>query len=290
MKYANLLVSGLLLAAGLYLILCDVFRVPSLQASRVATKLSEGHKVSWHRAAIMHLTEGLAKHIRISQIRHDDLASTLQYAGINQTPEAYIANIIIRAAFRLVWIIPSAFIIPILIPIIVVLTINKVAENLKAAEKIVWQKRQRIDRELPRFVSTLVQELRASPDVLTILEKYQSSAGPVFQNELQITIAGMKSGNQEQALLRLSARVGSTMLSEVVRSLINVLHGDNGVYFFTLLDHDYKRQEYQMLESEALKRPVKMKKYSYGLVAFILATYIFVTYKQLFSVVSTLFH
>jgi len=37
----------------------------------------------------------------------------------------------------------------------------------------------------------------------------------------------MRSGSYEAALTRLEARVGSSMLSDVVRCLIGVLHGDN---------------------------------------------------------------
>ena len=45
----------------------------------------------------------------------------------------------------------------------------------------------------------------------------------------------MRSGNDEAALTRLEARVGSSALSDVVRGLIGILHGeDNGVYWANL--------------------------------------------------------
>ena len=58
-----------------------------------------------------------------------------------------------------------------------------------------------------------------------------------LRQELEITIADMKSGNEETALTRLESRIGSTMLSDVVRGLISVKRGDNGVMYFEMLNH-----------------------------------------------------
>ena len=42
----------------------------------------------------------------------------------------------------------------------------------KRADEIVQQRREEIEAELPRFVNTIEQELRASRDVLNILKSY----------------------------------------------------------------------------------------------------------------------
>ena len=46
-----------------------------------------------------------------------------------------------------------------------------------------------------------------------------------MKRELDITTADMKSGNYETALTRLETRIGSPMLSDVVRGLISVIRG-----------------------------------------------------------------
>lgn len=112
---------------------------------------------------------------------------------------------------------------------------------------------------MPRLASTLAQELQASRDVYGILSDYQSSAAPDFRDELQITLADMKSGSPDKALTRMGARVGSYMLYEIVRGLLGVLHGDDGVAHFQDLERNFKETELQNLDRIAKKRPGKVQ-------------------------------
>ena len=277
------------LAIGLYLIFCHLFRMPTLQATKAALKLTQGKKARWYQAVSLWLTDSLAKQIHLNSYRRRELAATLKYAEIAQAPETYIAHIIVHASSLLLLILPCIWLLPLLIPIIALLTVNRIWDDTKYAQKIVAEKRVAIERELPRFVATIAQEISETRDILTLLEGYLESAGDVFKNELNITIADMKSGSQEQALLRLAGRVGSGMLSEVVRGLLVVLRGGDGVILFALLNNDYKKLEVQALEKEAQKRPGRTKKYSYALVACIMATYLFVTFEQVIGNIKGLF-
>lgn len=81
--------------------------------------------------------------------------------------------------------------------------------------------------------------------------------------------------------MRLASRVGSSMLSEVVRGLLGVLRGDNEEFYFTLKSDDYKKSEKKKLQKVAQQRPAKVKKYCYLLLACIMATYLYVTFKQM---------
>ena len=83
----------------------------------------------------------------------------------------------------------------------------------------------------------------------------------------------MKSGNEETALTRLESRIGSTMLSDVVRGLISVKRGDNGVVYFELLSHDFKLLELQRLKLIAMKQPGKVRKYSFFMLGCFLLMY-----------------
>ncbi|MVB10442.1 hypothetical protein CAFE_11310 [Caprobacter fermentans] len=289
MTASEMIVFGLFITVGLYLIFCDLFQLPSSQAAKAAMKVTQGEKVSWHRAITERLTNTLAKQIHLDRYRRQELAATLKYAGLEQSPESYLARIIVRALFRLLWILPCIRLLPLLIPIVLLLTFNRAWDDTQSAKKIVAEKRQTIERELPRFVSTIAQEIGANRDVLALLDGYRESAGPIFRNELEITLAGMRSGSPEQALLRLAGRVGSGKLSEVIRGLLAALHGGDGVLIFSLLNNDYKKLEKQLLWKEAQKRPAKMKKYSYALMACIMATYMYVTFEQVISNIHGLF-
>jgi len=108
----------------------------------------------------------------------------------------------------------------------------------------------------------LTQELHGSRDVLAILETYKKNTVGIFKRELEITIADMKSGNLESALTRFETRIGSSMLSDVIRGLVGTIRGDNNIVYFQMLSHDFKQLELQRLKAEVMKTPAKIKKYS----------------------------
>ena len=54
----------------------------------------------------------------------------------------------------------------------------------------------------------------------------------------------------EAALTRFEARFNSPLLSDIVRGLIGVLRGDNGVHYFQMLSHDMKQLELQRLKAK----------------------------------------
>lgn len=86
-----------------------------------------------------------------------------------------------------------------------------------------------------------------------MLEHYKENAGEMFQKELDIVCADMRSSSYEAALTRFEARLNSPQLSDVVRGLIGVLRGDDGVVYFQMLTHDFKQAELQRLKAKAAK-------------------------------------
>ena len=95
-----------------------------------------------------------------------------------------------------------------------------------------------------------------------------------MKKELEITIADMASGNEETALTRFESRIGSTMLSDVVRGLISVKRGDNGILYFEMLSMTFKQLELQKLKLVAGKQPGKMRKYSFFMLGCFLLMYL----------------
>ena len=57
-------------------------------------------------------------------------------------------------------------------------------KEIQKADEMLNFKRENIEIELPRFVATVTQELKASRDVLSILENFKKNAGENFANEL----------------------------------------------------------------------------------------------------------
>ena len=75
-------------------------------------------------------------------------------------------------------------------------------------------------------------------------------------------------------MTRWESRIGSTMLSDVVRGLISVKRGDNGIMYFQMLSMTFKQLELQKLKLEAMKQPGKMRKYSFMLLGCFLLMYL----------------
>ena len=84
----------------------------------------------------------------------------------------------------------------------------------------------------------------------------------------------MRSGSYEAALTRFEARFNSPLLSDIVRGLIGVLRGDNGVHYFQMLSHDMKQLELQLLKAKAMKIPPKIRVFSFVLLMCFLVTYL----------------
>lgn len=274
--YVLLLFFIMFFSTGSYLVLADLLSFPKLAATKAVLTLSKQDKkqVMNLEAITFGLAVKLAGFIKMEQYERRKLEAALKSAGIKLTPETYLAKVWVKAGLIVLLIIPLLYIFPLLVPVVLFLAVAVFFKELRSAEDGVRQKRERIEYELPRFVSTVAQELKASRDVLSILKAYQKNAGESFREELEITIADMTSGNEETALTRLEARIGSTMLSDVVRGLISVKRGDNGTVYFEMLSHDFKLLELQQLKLVAMKQPGKIRKYSFFILGCLLLMYL----------------
>ena len=291
MQNLILILFALFLTAGLYLILAELFKVPTYKVTKaiLGTVKKNKKKARNSDAVLMELAAKLSKILPMDEYKKRKLDATLKSAEIPMTAELYISQAIVKAALVLACAIPCLLVVPILSPAFIIIGVAIYFSESTKADKLITARRQEIEYELPRFVATLTQELQASRDVLSMLETYQKNAGAALKNELAITTSDMRTGNFEGALTRFEARVSSAMLSDVVRGLIGVLRGDDGVTFFRMLSHDMKQLEIQRLKKLALERPPKIRKYSFMLLACMLLLYMGVMGYQILGTMSGIF-
>ena len=140
----------------------------------------------------------------------------------------------------------------------------------------VKKRRKLIENEIPRFALTIGQNLENDRDVLKILPSCRRVAGKDFGAELDQTIADMKTGNYENALIHFETRIGSPMLSDVIRGLIGVLRGDDQRMYFKMICFDMRQIEQNNLKKEAAKRPKKIQRYSMMMLICIMIIYLVV--------------
>lgn len=282
---------GMLLAAGLFLILADVLKLPRLatnSAMITATK-EQKEKANNFEAVLNGWTVVLAKYIPMDEYKKHRLQNTLHAAGMNQTPEEYVAFALLKSGLVGLGAILCLMILPLLAPVLLFLAILIYFKEIKKADVKLSAKREKIESELPRFVATITQELKASRDVIGILENYKKNAGVTFGYELDVLTADMRSGSYEAALTRFEARLNSPMLSDITRGLISVLRGDDGGMYFQMLSHDMKQLELQRLKAKAMKIPPKIRIFSFLMLMCFVTTYVVIIISEILRSLSGLF-
>lgn len=271
-----LLLFGSLLATGLFFLAASFLKLPTIGTAKAMLNTGRREKKAARsvEAYLMTLAVRLARYIRMDEYKRGRMANILNATGMGMTPEVYQAYALTKAGAVLLGIVPCLLVFPLLSPVLVFMAVMVYFKETQKADERLKAKRGQIESELPRFVSTVEQELKSSRNVLGMLENFKRNAGPVFSGELDVLVADMRSSNYEAALVRFEARLNSPMLSDVVRGLVGVLRGDDGAMYFQMLAHDFKQLELQKLKAEAQKIPGKIRVFSFLMLMCFLLTYL----------------
>lgn len=278
----TLLIFAALLATGLFFIMADVLKLPTMSTARAMLSYAKKNKKTANTAEawLMFLAVRLSGHIAMDEYKKSRMTGILKAAGISMTPEVYNAYAIVKAGAILLGVILCLLLLPLLSPVMFFLAVLVYFKETGRADEQLREKREQIESELPRFVATIEQSLKSSRDVLAMLENYKKNAGAAFALELDIVTADMRSSSYEAALTRFEARLNSSMLSDVVRGLIGALRGDDSAVYFQMLAHDFKALELQRLKSQAQKIPSKIRVFSFIMLMCFLFTYLtIITYE-----------
>lgn len=280
-----LILCGVFLALGLFFVAADLFKLPRLatQKALLSAGRQEKKQARTTDVLLMGWAVKLAPHIHMDEYKHSRLKNTLNAAGLGMTPEEYTAFAAVKAAAVMLGILPCLLLFPLLALVVILLAVMVYFKEIRRADEKLSGKRDEIESELPRFVATITQELANSRDVLSMVEHYKQNAGATFAAELDILTADMRSGSYEAALTRFEARFNSPLLSDVVRGLIGVLRGDDGVHYFQMLAHDMKQLELQRLKAKAMKIPPKIRVFSFILLMCFLVTYLAIIIFQILN-------
>lgn len=278
-------------AFGLYFIVADRLKIPYLKSSKAIMNMGRSDRklTTAIEAIIMDLSIKLSRFIPMDRYKKNRLSATLKAAGISMTPECYQAHAILKALAVGLLIVPCLLIFPLMAIAVALLSVLVYFKEYQKADNQMQERRGEIETELLRFVSTMEQELKTSRDVLSILESFKKTTTPALADELGITCADMRSGGYEVALMRLEARVNSPQLSDVVRGLISVIRGDDGVMYFQMLAHDFKQMELRKLKAQAQKIPGKIRIFSLIMLMCFLATFLIVIAVQVIQSLGVMF-
>ena len=278
-------------ATGIGFLLAERLKLPSRAASRAMHSMGRNRKDKPNPLTLLmrELSGRLAGKLRLNDYRRAQLEADLRTGDMTQTPEQFVAENLVRAGTVAVLAVPVAFVSKFMAVLLLVAAVLFYRLGSMTLRKKIGARRARIELELPRFVANIEKTLPHSRDVLAMLESYRTGAGEEFGRELDITVADMRSGNDEAALTRLEARVGSSALSDVVRGLIGILHGeDNGVYWANL-SLKFSEAGRQNLREQAGKVPKRVRRLSLVLLGCFFLIYIVVIGEVLLNSLGGLF-
>ena len=264
----------ILFMIGVFLLGLEIIKIPSLQTSlSIITFHNKGKKINKIDAFLNNLAIKIGGYIRLNSYKREKLSLKLKTLNINKTPEKHYAELLIKTLIPIIIAIPITLVFPVTFFLSLVISIRTYLKEKNSLDIKIKEKREKIELEIPRFTRNISENLKSSRNILDILDRYKETAGETFKEELEITLMDMRTGNYETALKRLENRIQSLMLSDVVRGLISVIRGDDSIFFFQLLAHDFKAIEFQKLKKEASQRPSKIKKYSLFLLICIFLMY-----------------
>ncbi len=274
-----ILLASILFGVGVYNLSCAFVDVPTAKTSRmmmIAKKQTGAGNEKLFDVYLTKVAEKLSPILRLDPIKKSKLSLALSIAEIPLTPEAYTMKAILTALLTALAGLFLLLFMPMIGFLVMGLSVMMWFSTYHQAFDIVKKRKKLIEAELPRFAVSIQQGLSTDRDVLKLLVSYRRIAGPHLGQELDTTIADMKTGNYENALLHLQNRVGSTMLSDIVRGLIGTLRGDDQQMYFKMLVFDMRQIEQNNLKKEAAKRPKQMQKYSMMMLFCILLIYVVV--------------
>ena len=271
-----LMTFGIFLAAGLFFVTADVVGLPTMGAARamLQTTRQEKKAAKTLETYFMTIAVRLAPFLHLDEYKRSRMEKVLKASGMNLTPEVYQAYALVKAGAVMSGVIPCMLLFPLLSLVVMILAVLVYFKEVQKADERLKEKREQMEGELPRMVANIEQELKASRNVIGMLERLKGNAGPAFTAELDILLADMRSSNYEAALTRFEARLNSPMLSDVVRGLIGVLRGDDSAVYFQMLSHDFKQIELQKLKAQAQKIPPKIRVFSFVMLVCFLMTYL----------------
>ena len=164
---------GLFLALGLFFLAASLLHLPTIGAAKamLGTAKQERKGAKTLETCFMILAVRLSHYIRMDEYKKSRMGNVLKASGMNLTPEVYQAYALVKAGTVLLAVIPCAILMPLLVPVVVVLALLLYFKEGQKADEKLKAKREEIEGELPRMVATIEQELKASRNVIGMLER-----------------------------------------------------------------------------------------------------------------------
>lgn len=255
------IISAIFVAIGFYAMFIELFDLPNKKALKRLAYLSKqaSTKPGLYNVLVDKVAGLFIPLIKIEEIKHMRLTNELNTLELNLTPEKYYANAIAKGLIVALFSIPGFFLHTIVGCILLFFGGFVFLVAFNDVDKVIKKRRDQVEAELPRFVAVVEQTFKNDRDVIKMLDTYILNSDTALCKELRVVAADMKTGDFEIALTRLSTRVDSVYLSELVRGLISTVRGDDTVAYFETLNIKLWDNERARIRKAAMKTPAKVK-------------------------------
>lgn len=159
-----LIVVFILTACGLFLLLSGILKLPTLRTGRAMMQSGKKEKKLQKTLDAFYMDGAayLGKYIGMNAYKKSRMQNVLNAAGLKMTPETYMAYAYLKAGSIFLLILPALHVFPLLAILLVLLGVMVYYKETRKAEELVREKREQIEGELYRFVSTITQELKTA--------------------------------------------------------------------------------------------------------------------------------
>ncbi|MBC3899740.1 hypothetical protein [Acetobacterium malicum] len=262
---AYLIILAMLFGYGLFQLVGGIFDVPSHREIKtiMAVGKKKKEKVNFLDAFIFKVSHLILPYVRLNPYKRKKMSNALKSLGSLDTPEMVYGRAFVESGIYAGLGLILVFVHPIFTLILLFYAFWRFSDQIGKIDQLMRKRREKIEWELPRFVNTVQQEIKKRQDLLAILIDYRKNSDGELGEEVEITIADMKTSDYENAISRLDARVVSSLLSDVTQGLIAVIRGDDIVAYFEQLGIQLRSFEKNRLKKEMNRRLEKIKKYPY---------------------------
>ncbi|MPN38934.1 hypothetical protein SDC9_186459 [bioreactor metagenome] len=144
---------------------------------------------------------------------------------------------------------------------------------MQSIHKKVKQLDQEIEAEMPRLVETLNLTFQEHRDLISVFEKYRRVSREALGRELDRLILDLKTGNQEQALKEMDARLCLPSFSALCAILCGIHKGVDQRTSLLVLERDLRTAERERLRRDMDNGPKRIKTASFILTFLMIALF-----------------
>ena len=188
---------ALFVGMGIYLIFADVFEVPTHKSVRSIISLNRKETQTSKRTILYTIAQIFVGIIKLEEYTKEKVEGALSSVGDSTSAEMYYAIGLTQFILSLLLTFILFLIYPIFAVISMLFGIIKLFNHMRQPDKLIKERREKIEKDLPRFVAIIEQELKNNNQIQMIVENYQKYAAPELAEELQTTIADMNTGSPE---------------------------------------------------------------------------------------------